>query len=648
MSYTRHTTRISFLLVFLFILLDFTSIYAQRYIKDTPISFTQKYQSVFSKDLKTNTISQINLARLKADDIANPSNRFAAPVDVNFDLQNDGDWYDLDDGGRVWRLKIKADGALGLFIFYKNFHLPNGARLYVYDENKKQLLGAYTNQNNSKHGKFMTGMIKGGNAVIEYYEPWYSRGQGNFEIYQVMQAYNRERIESDYPYQVYAGFGDGLPCHENVNCSWGDNLQDEKRGVGRILTVYNTGMGWCSGSLLNTTENDGTPYFLTAHHCGYLGANIADFSLWRFDFNYEHPSCNNEITEPNFLSVLGSEEVAGAQPSDFLLLKLLSNVPSSYNAYFNGWNRLDFEYPQAELIHHPFGDVKKISVDTNLVESWPFIINWSDNTVTPPHSHYRAVLDVGTIEGGSSGSPSFNPNGEVVGQLHGGVTSCTQFFTYEGKLSYSWSAGATPAERLKEWLDPNDTGVISVNGIENPIAATASNVMGNIVREDGTAITAVELQITGDTTLNINNETNGDYEVLDLENSQNYTLTPFRNDNPTNGVNTFDILLMRQHILGLGSPLTPYQIIAGDVNQNGDLNTFDIILVRRLILQLDTAFTNSNSWRFVDADYNFQDPTDPLNEPFPEAKIYMPILMSMPDQDFVAIKVGDVNNSAID
>lgn len=635
-------------LTFLCILIVFSvsSLSAQRTIEGTPISFSKKYKSVFPEESKTNSIPALNLARIKAEDKAKPTNRFAAPVDVDFDLKNDGDWYDLDDGGRVWKLKIKAEGALGLYIFYKNFYLPNGARLYVYDENQEQLLGAYTNLNNNKSEKFMTGMISGETAILEYYEPSYAKHQGRFEIYQVMQAYEPERIQSDYEFKNYRGFGDGLPCHENINCSWGDDLQDQKRGVVRMLTVYNAGMGWCTGSMINNTNNDGKPYVLSANHCGFFEGFIADFTLWRFDYEYEFPTCANSSTEPGFVSLLGADVISHDTPSDFLLLELYSNVPSTYNTFFNGWDREEELPAEGNLIHHPFGDVKKITVDSHELESHKFLIIWSDSVTTPPHSHYRSILDIGTIEGGSSGSPLFDDNGRIVGQLHGGDADCSQFITYDGKLSYSWDEGDTPESRLLDWLDPISSGVLTLDGIENPALTNSANIFGEIRRENGTLVPHVEMQITSDTLLNIDNQSDGSYELLDLNLGNNFLVKPYRNENHKNGVNTIDMVLMRKHILGIGAPLSPYQIIAGDVDRNGFLNTIDLVKVQKIILEWDTEFSNSNSWRFIPADYVFTNPSAPLNESFPELNVYLPLLASMPDQDFIAIKVGDLNNSA--
>lgn len=647
MNLKRHSSiRYSLPFVFIFFISNLSIVVGQQSVGGTPMSFLPKNRALFSEEERAVKVPALNMARLKKEDKENTSNRFAAPVDVNYTLENSGQWVDLENGGRVWKLKIKADNALGLFILYKNFYLPNGARLFVYDESQKQVLGGYSNLNNSSSGKFMTGMIDGETAIIEYFEPWYAKGQGKIEINRIMQAYEREKIVSDYPFQNYTGFGESLPCHENVNCVLGDNFEDQKRGVVRILTIYNTGVGWCSGSMINNTNNDGMPYVLTANHCGFLGSNIPDFSLWRFDYNYAFPTCANDTIEPTFPSILGAEVISGSIVSDFLLLELPVNVPSSYNTFFNGWNRLNTPADNGTQIHHPFGDVMKISVDTHALESYPFMTNWGDGIITPPHSHWRSVYDFGTIEGGSSGSPVFNPDGYIVGQLHGGVANCNQFVVYDGKFSVSWDEGADSTQRLEDWLDPINSGVTQLDGIENPALNNSSTIFGNVKKENDAPIGNVEMQVTGFDNLTFNNLSDGSYEAFDLVNGNDYTITPFRNDDHRNGVNVFDLVMMQKHILGLGDPLTPYQIIAADVDKSGSVNVFDLVSTQKVILQLETEFPNNNSWRFVPAAFNFPDPTDPLSTPFPESTFYTPVLANLQNEDFIAIKVGDLNGNA--
>lgn len=134
--------------------------------------------------------------------------------------------------------------------------------------------------------------------------------------------------------------------------------------------------------------------------------------------------------------------------------------------------------------------------------------------------------------------------------------------------------------------------------------------------------------------------------TLQIPDSQDFsaTLTPKKNDNPTNGVTTFDAIIIRKHILDIERLPTPYKMIAADINNSGSVSTFDIVLMRKLILGVDDHFTNNSSWRFVDRDYVFPDPNFPSSPPFPESIEVNGGAMGT--VDFIAIKIGDVNDSA--
>lgn len=124
-----------------------------------------------------------------------------------------------------------------------------------------------------------------------------------------------------------------------------------------------------------------------------------------------------------------------------------------------------------------------------------------------------------------------------------------------------------------------------------------------------------------------------------------YILTPVKEDNPLNGVSTFDLVLISKHILGL-QPLTdPYKMIAADANKSNSITTFDIVELRKLILGIYPELPNNSSWRFVDKSYVFPQPLNPFGATFPET-ISNNSLLGQPN-DFVAVKVGDVNDTAI-
>ena len=126
-----------------------------------------------------------------------------------------------------------------------------------------------------------------------------------------------------------------------------------------------------------------------------------------------------------------------------------------------------------------------------------------------------------------------------------------------------------------------------------------------------------------------------------------YTLTPLKNDNQLNGVSTFDLVLISKHILGLEPLNSPYKMIAADANKSNSITTFDIVEIRKLILGMYSELPDNTSWRFVDKNYVFPDPANPFQEQFPESVTVQNMQTSSLDDDFVSIKTGDVNNTAI-
>ncbi len=126
----------------------------------------------------------------------------------------------------------------------------------------------------------------------------------------------------------------------------------------------------------------------------------------------------------------------------------------------------------------------------------------------------------------------------------------------------------------------------------------------------------------------------------------NLSLTPVKDINPLNGVNTFDNVLISRHILGLQSLDSPYKFIAGDINKSGTITTFDIVESRKLILGLYTQFPSNTSWRFVDAAQIFTNSGNPFAEVIRE-DIQINNVDTMPAPiAFVGIKVGDVDCGA--
>ena len=125
-----------------------------------------------------------------------------------------------------------------------------------------------------------------------------------------------------------------------------------------------------------------------------------------------------------------------------------------------------------------------------------------------------------------------------------------------------------------------------------------------------------------------------------------FTITPLKDDNPLNGVSTFDLVQINKHILGIKPLNSPYKMIAADANHSNSITTFDVVEIRKLILGIYSKFPNNTSWRFVNKDFVFSDPTNPFTTPFPETVQIIDMQFGLSDE-FVSVKIGDVNNTAI-
>lgn len=369
---------------------------------------------------------QVDAAALMAEDEARIQAGIKGPYRFGFNhtmdlsLENSGIWTELANGDRVWRIAIECPAAYSINFEFHEYVVPAGAEVFVYNETG-EVLGAFTAESNPGHTELGVTQLAGDRITVEYVEPAAVRGQGRLRIGQVTHAY-RDIMG------LTKGLGDSGSCNNNVICPVGDPWRAQIRSVA-MITVG--GSGLCTGQLINNCENDGTPYFLTANHC--LGGS----NTWVFRFNWNSPSCAQNQNGPTNQTVSGSQLLANSGGSDVALLRLNTTPPASYNVFYTGWDKTGTAPTASTAIHHPSGDVKKISFDNNAASSASWqgaqcwrILTWED----------------GTTEGGSSGSGLWNQNGLLIGQLFGGQASCSfNQNDYYGKFSTSYPL-------LEQWL----------------------------------------------------------------------------------------------------------------------------------------------------------------------------------------------------
>ncbi|MFD2600510.1 T9SS type A sorting domain-containing protein [Flavobacterium suzhouense] len=404
-----------------------------------------------------------DLAKLQAQDEITDKDkgkpwRYGFEFIVDHNLQNSGNWSTLANGDRVWRIRYSSAGAQTLNFLFSDFYMPKGAKVYLYNNDRTDLLGAYDEQQNNEKRELGTWLVKGDDIWIEYYEPAAVAGQGKLEVFKVVHGY---RSLSAFQKDPSDGLNTSGNCNYDVNCFMDDidGLKDINKKSVALIIVANS--AFCTGALINNTSNDGTPYFLTANHCADETIN-----QWSFRFNWisPNPVCAGSAVStdnaPNYYqTVSGAQLKAKRAQSDFCLLQITSTLPTEWDLVWAGWDRSETPAQSTFGIHHPAGDIMKACRDFDA----PILNNDGGEFMWEV-----ADWDLGVTQGGSSGSPLFNQDGRIVGQLYGGTSGCNGDTDnggddVYGRLGKSWDAGTTSSTRLKDWLDPTNTGAMTVN-----------------------------------------------------------------------------------------------------------------------------------------------------------------------------------------
>lgn len=377
---------------------------------------------------------------------------FAEPVQVDISPEKYGRWLNLpDQNKKIWILKISSPEAISLTVVFDTFALEPGVKVFVYDSLKKNIVGALTSRNNLPSKVLPIKSIPGQTFYIEMQVPKHYSGFGqlNTGIIGVQKANDNllKNTKDEW-------FNTSSWCNYNVNCFNEPNVFLQKQAVCRIIYL---GSRRCTGTLLNNLNSDGTPYVITAAHCisSEFLANTAVFF-----FNYESPSCEKQDGLTNN-SISGASLVASGfhvpghpDTLDFALLKLSESPPLDFLPYYSAWDASGVAPDSTFVIHHPMGDVKKLSYDRDMPETGNAGLGFDDNT------HWLLKdYTLGTSEVGSSGAGLINGNGHLIGTLTGGGDACSKLINdFYQKFSHVYNDYSDPKYQVKHWLDPKNTG----------------------------------------------------------------------------------------------------------------------------------------------------------------------------------------------
>ena len=457
-------------IILLVYLCVFSSAKAQISTNEKPISFDMQSELTVKTKSSTPIVTtpKLDMAKIAKEDEEDEEYgmppRFGYSHIVNYDLNNSGTWYELPNGDKLWQLNVVCPGALSVNFCYDKYWIPEGGKFFIYSKDRKHFIGAFTSTNNKGDRDnirgFATELIYGDDVVLEYYQPKEVTNDAIISIEYIVHGYRYIRNNE-------LGFGASDFCMVNVNCEEGQDWQYEKKAVARVL--YND--SFFSGSLITTTSLSGEPFFLTANHCIKSKRKDAvdnpDFNYAIFYWNEVTGCLNNNIEPNNNQTSNGATVVANYDKSDFALLRLTEyplNFFSSSVHYYLGWDNSGQSGDTCVCIHHPRGDVKKISTSLSEPGEGDY----------PDYSHEHCYWDVhwdatlnghGVVNPGSSGSPLLNDAHKVIGQLRRSDTANCYYsgFSLFGKFNVSWIGHNICTDsihrRLNCWLDSLHSGM---------------------------------------------------------------------------------------------------------------------------------------------------------------------------------------------
>ncbi|PSR11683.1 MAG: hypothetical protein C7N36_15315, partial [Bacteroidetes bacterium] len=388
--------------------------------------------------------------------------RFAQTMAVDVSPATHGQW-EVRGNQAIWRLRVPSPGAKSLNFGFDQFVMPAGGQMLIYTPDLTEIQGPFTPADNDEHEELWTPVIAGDEMVIEVQVP-----AANKHLLRLhLKSVNHDFLGFTSVASVLSG-----SCNLDVVCSAADGwgIVDQYRDIIQSVAVISTGGGtFCTGFLVNNARQDCTPLFMTANHCGINQGNAPSLVVY---WNFVNSVCRapgSPASGQNGNGVLadfntGAVWRASAAASDATIVELDDPVSPTANAWFAGWDARDMLEPDTVIaVHHPSTDEKRISFQFDGVYRGA----WGSGSTAVPTGNHLIIedWDVGTTEGGSSGSPIFDSEKRVIGQLHGGAAACgNNSYDSYGWLHSSWEGNGTPTTRLRDWLDPDNTGVLVIDG----------------------------------------------------------------------------------------------------------------------------------------------------------------------------------------
>jgi len=404
-------------------------------------------RSVISAALSISVVSGITIPYVPEKDIPDGLPKGYGPLKfahANVGPYSPGVHGDWNPDKNTWTLKVDSPGAVSLNFGFDKFEIPENASLSI--ENNSDNFNAATitvgSEQNSNSDQYWSPIIETDSVTISL---TYSCS---------------ERIENPSEHLKIGSINVGFRsigkiinnlsgvCNVDVMCPIGDEWDSEIRAVGGYSFGGNL---FCTGAMINNMKKDGTPYFLTAYHCGVTRDKAASLVVY---WNFKTSRCTGTPDGELYDTSSGAEFLAGDENTDVTLLKLKKAPNRAHKVTFAGWDNSPeaFEVKPGVCIHHPLGNEKRISFEYDAMLI-PIPTSYNSDNPFANANHIKVIdWDVGTTEPGSSGSPLFNGDHRIIGQLHGGRASCADSEPdWFGRFHTSYRNS-----NLSQWLDPNN------------------------------------------------------------------------------------------------------------------------------------------------------------------------------------------------
>lgn len=369
------------------------------------------------------------------------SNQFAVAKKVNIDVVSDenireeGDFY-------IYTLLLVAEEARNVSIAFDSFCLSENAILSIYT--RYELTDSITADQNNENNRWASRVYQGDSLTFSLKYPKGEKEHTVLHIGTVNFGYK------PFGQEFYGNPGASAACNLNVVCPEANGWQNERNSVALIVSG---GIAQCTGTLIMNACNRSTPYLLSANHC--LNSSV---NSWVFQFQYWSPTCNPNGVGNESVQFNGCVNRANSAPTDFLLLQLNTVPAANLGLFYSGWDRNATPPNGSVNIHHPAGDLMKFSQDLNTSTT----TSWGGT-----NNHWFDIFEIGTVQPGSSGSPLYDMNHRIVGQLHGDQQNmgnyCLQRRGEYGRFDLSWTGGGTSTTRLSSWLGTTGTVPMTTN-----------------------------------------------------------------------------------------------------------------------------------------------------------------------------------------